>query len=108
MITTTQTINTSEDFDRWWMETGQFLQPCDVADSEMREQFRLFASKMYGFEDNYYREKFEKVDADLSDAQDELAERDKEIETLEADLNEVLASSDPDAQKLRDITALLK
>jgi hypothetical protein len=47
MNPTTQTINTSEDFDAWWRDTGQFLQPCDTADEEMREQFRLYASKMF-------------------------------------------------------------
>lgn len=94
------TMNTTEEFDQWWREAGQFIQPADMATQEQLEQFRLFGSSV-----------FQEFSSQIQELKDNAANAEEEASEHSADtpnrLKEILEDDLSDSEKLQAIEKYL-
>lgn len=74
------TVVTTEEFDEWWRDSGQFLSPADVSTGEDLERLRHFANSV--FNDN-----FAKLNEKICELESRAEKAEKQRDSYKIDLD---------------------
>jgi hypothetical protein len=96
-------ITTDSEYDRWWREIGQFLQPADIASPEQLELFRLFGAAVYADRS----EEIGLIRADAQANEDESTKSATRAKGAMSDIENVLSETISDAEKMSAVQKLI-
>lgn len=94
-------VVTSEHFDQWWRDCGQFLPPADVATGEDLERLRTFANSMFKDHFQNLEDKISNLESDAESAEEDAR---KAMDDFKKSISTALESKSP----LEEIKKLLK
>ena len=94
-----QTFNTTHDYDRYWSNTGQFLQPCDRLAGAELEPFRQFGAQIYEDVSGEFQSALDIAAKDAAAAEEKVEDLEDNFRELKEALRQAVDESDADTIK---------